>query len=351
MEIAELNRRLATLSPSERRYQRGETFDWEAAHRQTSLEGRPVYVMSHEAAPASTRHDGVLVVPDTPPLAGSVALRRNSRFNPVPEHVHCHIEISYVYAGTCPQTIDGRALTLQENQVLLLDTNCPHAIGGLGAGDIMMSLVLDRSFLRENLLDTFAHDGILSQFLVNALNDQADHNRCVRFHSEGSRRVRRYFQELMCEYFDPSSNADRITMNLLQLLFAELIGVYEADYQQRATAGGAVSALDLVRYIEQHYRDVTQEGVARHFAISPNYVSVLLKRHTGMTFMQAVQAQRLGHAASLLRNTDRPVEEVAHEVGYENLTFFYRKFRGAYGATPAAYRDEHRGHKKTARRQ
>ena len=57
-----------------------------------------------------------------------------------------------------------------------------------------------------------------------------------------------------------------------------------------------------------------------------------------------VEAQRLGHAASLLRNTDRPVEEVAHEVGYENLTFFYRKFREAYGLAPAEYRARHRGH-------
>ena len=60
----------------------------------------------------------------------------NSRFNPVPEHVHSHIELSYVYAGTCPQRIDGRDITLRENQALLLDTDCPHAVGALGQEDI-----------------------------------------------------------------------------------------------------------------------------------------------------------------------------------------------------------------------
>ncbi|HIU04781.1 MAG TPA: helix-turn-helix domain-containing protein [Candidatus Coprousia avicola] len=246
--------------------------------------------------------------------------------------------MSYVYAGTCPQVVDGMPITLQENQVLLLDTNCPHSIEELGEGDIMISLVLEREFLRTDLLGTFAHESILSQFFVNALNDQTDHNRYVRFHAEHSRRVRRYFQEIMCEYYDPSSNAVAVLLNLLQLLFAELITVYEQDFIRRDENHGAVSVVPIIRYIETHYRTCTLESVAEHFAVSPNYVTTLLKRHTGMTYMQAVQAQRLGRAASLLRGTDRTVENIAHEVGYENLSFFYRKFRAQYGCLPTAYR-------------
>ena len=81
--------------------------------------------------------------------------------------------------------------------------------------------------------------------------------------------------------------------------------------------------------------------MAEHFAVSPNYVTVLLKRHTGMTYVQAVQAQRLGHAASMLRNTGRTIDDIAREVGYENQSFFYRKFRAQYGMNPAAYRAQH----------
>ena len=32
------------------------------------------------------------------------------------------------------------------------------------------------------------------------------------------------------------------------------------------------------------------------------------------------------------------VEEAAHAVGYDNMTFFYRKFRARYGTAPAACR-------------
>lgn len=341
MEISQLNSMLIRLSPSEERYRRGERYDWERENRRVSLDGRSVFRIEQSGTVDRPYRELEITQTDCPPLLGSLSLRRNSRFNPVPEHVHENIEISYVYAGNCPQVIDGHPVTLRENQVLLLDTNCPHAIGELGEGAIMMSLVLNRDFLRSSLLGTFTHESILSQFFVNALNDETDHNRYVRFHAQRSRRVRRYFQEIMCEYFDPSNNADRVLLNLLQLLFAELISVYEEDYVKRDKNHGAISVIPIIRYIEKHYRTCTQESVAEHFAVSPNYVTVLLKRHTGMTYVQAVQAQRLGHAASMLRNTGRTIDDIAREVGYENQSFFYRKFRAQYGMNPAAYRAQH----------
>ena len=66
-----------------------------------------------------------------------ISIKRNSRFSAVPEHIHTHIEINYVYSGSCPQVIDGHPITLQKNQVLLIDTNCPHSIAPLGENDIV----------------------------------------------------------------------------------------------------------------------------------------------------------------------------------------------------------------------
>ena len=42
-------------------------------------------------------------------------------------------------------------------------------------------------------------------------------------------------------------------------------------------------------------------------------------------------------AAELLR-AGATAEAAARAVGYENMSFFYRKFRAAYGCTPATYR-------------
>ena len=77
--------------------------------------------------------------------------------------------------------------------------------------------------------------------------------------------------------------------------------------------------------------------MAGTFGLSPNYATALLKRHAGKTFRQLVQERRLARAAELLRG-GATAEAAAHAVGYENMSFFYRKFRETYGCTPAAYR-------------
>ena len=122
MEIAQLNRLLLELSPSEQRYREGETYDWAGPSELTMIDGRRVLQMDQGVDGSPRYLDANLGQGDRRPMADLLLLRRNSRFNPVPEHIHSHIEISYVYAGSCPQTVNGRSMTLRENQVLLLVT-------------------------------------------------------------------------------------------------------------------------------------------------------------------------------------------------------------------------------------
>lgn len=343
MEIEELNHRLFELTQSERAYQTGLRYEWLESNRIVTFEGRPVIQMSDEAL-QNTLTAGQRAHGGKPlSLAGRFALKRNSRFNPVPEHIHTYMEMSYVYAGTCPQVVNGRNVTLRENQVLLLDSNCPHSISELGPNDVTISVIVSKPYLQQLLADALDSSNMVANFLLNVLNEQTDHNRYVRFHTQDNRRVRRYFQELLCEYFTPSTGAETIILHLLQLILAELVNAYEeaCANRDRSTAGKRVSVIPIIRYIEDNYLTCTQESVAEHFYISPNYVSTLLKKHTGMTYRQAVQAQKLGHAASLLRNTTLPVSDIARSSGYENQSFFYRKFKEKYGCLPAEYRSSH----------
>lgn len=59
---------------------------------------------------------------------------------------------------------------------------------------------------------------------------------------------------------------------------------------------------------------------------------------TGMTPIEYVQTLRLEEAKQILETTDLPVESVAHEVGYEDASYFGQLFRRMVGLTPAQYR-------------
>lgn len=330
MELTRLDDLLLELTDSERAYRAGAHYDWNDAlgqGNQADVDGRhirtignPTLVLRQEGMP-----EGLSIV-------------RNSRFNPVPEHVHDYVEISYVYRGHAPQIVNGAALTLAQNEVLLLDAACPHAVGELGEHDIMLSVIISRSMLRRSLEQSLSPASTVSSFLLNALTDETDHRGHVHFRTGGSRRVRRYMQEMLCERLEPTPASPQIVARLFELLLVELMQSYEAGLLQAdAPALPSAQAAAAVSYIERHACDCTLEDVARHLHLSPNYASALLKRQTGRTFMQLVQESRLARAAALLE-AGTTAEAAAREAGYANMSFFYKKFAERYGCTPAAYR-------------
>lgn len=61
---------------------------------------------------------------------------------------------------------------------------------------------------------------------------------------------------------------------------------------------------------------------------------------TGKSFVRYVQDVRLNEAARLIRSTDMSISEITNAVGYENESFFRRKFKECYGVTPKDYKTE-----------
>jgi transcriptional regulator GlxA family with amidase domain len=62
------------------------------------------------------------------------------------------------------------------------------------------------------------------------------------------------------------------------------------------------------------------------------------KAASGATPMDYVHAVRLEEAKQMLETTEKPIEEIAAEVGYQDASFFTRLFRRKVGLTPAQYR-------------
>lgn len=67
------------------------------------------------------------------------------------------------------------------------------------------------------------------------------------------------------------------------------------------------------------------------------------RKATGMTPIEYVLTLRLEEAKQMLEAGDEPVEAIAEAVGYEDSSFFNRKFRDRVGLTPTQYRRRFRG--------
>ncbi len=73
--------------------------------------------------------------------------------------------------------------------------------------------------------------------------------------------------------------------------------------------------------------------------LSPNYLSDLLKKETGMNAQDHIHHYLIEEAKNLLLGSDKPVNELAYSLGFEYPQYFSRLFKSKTGMTPLEYRN------------
>lgn len=91
-------------------------------------------------------------------------------------------------------------------------------------------------------------------------------------------------------------------------------------------------------YLRQNYQKrITLEALGKQFNLNPFYLQKQFKRYIGQSPAEYVIYLRLTHAKELLRSTNRPISQIAAEVGIDNLGYFTRLFKKQEGMTPHEY--------------
>ncbi|WP_254424234.1 helix-turn-helix domain-containing protein [Thalassospira marina] len=84
--------------------------------------------------------------------------------------------------------------------------------------------------------------------------------------------------------------------------------------------------------------------LARAVGISPNQLSYVLNHHVGQNFFDFVNSARVAEARRLLlREPDRPILDVALEVGFNSKSTFNLAFKKITGETPSSLRRKENG--------
>ncbi len=89
--------------------------------------------------------------------------------------------------------------------------------------------------------------------------------------------------------------------------------------------------------ITSHYmKPNARREVARAIGFSENYMSTLFYQCSGIRFHVYLRGTRMLHAKALLRKPCHfTVKEVAHMVGYRNISAFTTAYTRFYGRSPA----------------
>lgn len=295
-------------------------------------------VMIHGKAIPLMTHVDLSLKADTTKENNNLIISKHPRFITTTTHIHEWIEISYVYSGTIHETIDQKEYILEAGQLCIVDTQTPHSIQRAKEHDLMINILVRKEYFSTFFLSRFSSQNAVTDFILHAISKTTENNSFIIFPSQDDRRLKVFIQEMVCEYLEPSLNHEDFLDNCMTMIFLELIEVHNKQLQDDKLTSKKTSVLAILQYMEMRYTTCSLESTAQHFHLNPSYLSTLLKQELHTSYKETLQKIRLTHACQLLKTTDLTITEVSNAVGYENISFFYRKFKEAYQCLPDSYR-------------
>ena len=249
----------------------------------------------------------------------------------VPRHTHESIEVLCCLKGVIGYTFDRwPSVTMTAGCFLVVPEDAGHRItSGLESPSLRMSF-----FLRP----TLAKDGRFNLFTAADFRELRANLRKKRFTPQTiPNEVRGVLARLadLIQTANPSS--DEITEARVLSTFA----FHALASGRRAPVPKAETRLmdEAVKWLEAHYAEkVTLAQLVAYMGYSRSRFFNLFREHTGLSPLDWLNRHRIHRAQELLAAGGAPVADVARQVGFTDLPFFFRLFRRHVGCSPAASR-------------
>jgi AraC-like DNA-binding protein/mannose-6-phosphate isomerase-like protein (cupin superfamily) len=263
-----------------------------------------------------------------------------------PPHKHNFVELAYILEGQLHKQIEGKEYVFNRGEFFLLNRGVRHGEYYYRKNSAVVWLRLssaffDRAMHYKNIALTVGKE--LEEFLRRFAMNSSREYYFVRFipppspvHPYGDpSQISSLFEQIFDELTLPRPGSIHIVIGYVERLLSLIPRNCKFSVEWSNRKGTENQLFEKIRcLLEDCYEDVSMRELIAAFGHNADYFNRLIKRHTGMTYSAFHQSIRLERAAFLLKTTEFSVEEIAHKIGYENLSYFYKIFTEKFRVKP-----------------
>lgn len=241
-------------------------------------------------------------------------------------HWHKEVEILYVLHGSINMYLDQKQYTLQEDDILVINSMSVHKIERTHQDNVLLTLQFGPELLHNNAFISCNSAGHSGQ-------DQS------RLYS-----IKHNLAQMVWEINKKSPGYQSYTIGRLQMLCGCLLR-YFSDGTNPAVAEGSKDndykrLNSVLTYIDRHYNEkITLQDMADSEHLSLHYFSHFFTDKIGIPFQKYLTLIRLEKAQVQLAESDKTISEIALDCGFANVKLFNKYFKEKYGCTPGSYRE------------
>ena len=250
-------------------------------------------------------------------------------------HWHDQFEIIYIKSGSGVVSVDLQALTVSAGCIVPVLPGELHSIEHTGEAPMEYENII----FSLSILDSAETDDWCRHHVINALRQGT-----LRF--ERPIRPGTEFHDAVSAAVDGADAACETQMRGYSLIVkSQLFLFLHALYRFRSKdimpvqSVNAEKLKELLTYVKEHYADnITVADAAAVVGYSESHFMRIFRQETGRTFVDYLTDYRLSAAVYYLKETDYDVSTVSAMCGFENISYFIRRFRKKYGLPPGKYR-------------
>jgi AraC-like DNA-binding protein/quercetin dioxygenase-like cupin family protein len=152
-----------------------------------------------------------------------------------------------------------------------------------------------------------------------------------------------FLAELFRRSISELDNNEQNKLNLLRSILDLILMTCASRYKTLENMDGKGKGHILVKQFyhlveENNHRNLSLKAYADMLAVTPNHLTQTVKQLTGKTSTQIIKAKQILEIKRLLVHTNLSVAEIAHQLNFEDQSYFTKFFKRESGYLPLQYR-------------
>lgn len=249
-------------------------------------------------------------------------------------HRHSFFELVYVLRGTATHYLGDDVTQLHPGEYFIIDTGSVHCYR-----DVDNCHIVNCLFLPEYIDRALAECPSLSSLLSNQVMHfgvPVDIRAADRVFHDPDGTVRRLIEAMEQEYAAQKTGYMELLRCHLTQVLVHAVRAWEAAQKQRIPHKAVAAITDRLR--ADCSQNLSLETLSREVGYTPQYLSTLFRKDTGMSMQEFLQRLRVQEACRLLGQKSLTLSDISQAVGYTDPKHFARVFYRYKGLSPKAFR-------------
>lgn len=243
-------------------------------------------------------------------------------------HFHNFMEIGVCHYGSGEVVLGEKHYEFQDDSIVIIPPKLPHTTNSKPGTQAFwewmyfdVETILDEMYPQEPLIAAKLKDKIYENSLYFSASLQPIMQGILH----------RIMQEMQQKRYLYAESVK----GLLHTFIVELLRIRADEEQMSRKQQKTLTIAPAIEYVEEHFaKEIKISQLAQACSISESHFRRIFLESMNMKPLDYVNLVRIQQACAMMKKTEKPMETVAYQVGFENVSTFNRNFKKIMGISP-----------------